>query len=104
MKIGHDKVHGFTATWAPIFLITQENFINHVAYSVEQWSEIANFPVCPVQALEQGLVEKKIQKNDIEKVEVLVENLKIHEQELRVLRQEIERKIRQLKMEIYKTE
>ena len=75
-----------------------------MAYTVKQWSEIAQFPVCPVKVLKENLVEKEIQSKDIEKVEVLVENLKIHEQELRVLRQEIERKIRQLKNEVYSSD
>ena len=66
-----------------------------MSYTVKEWSEIAHFPVCPVKALEEHLVEKEILTKDIEKVMVLVENLKIHEHELRVLRQEIERKLRQ---------
>jgi chromosome segregation ATPase len=69
---------------------------------MEKWAEIATFPVCPVQALEEVLVEKEIKKKDLANLDELLDNLKKHEQELRDLRQEIDRKVRQIKMELYK--
>lgn len=68
-------------------------------FTSDQWVEIADFPICPVKALEEALVGKEILKEDVDNVDRLIVNLKRHEQELRVLRQEIERKVRAIKME-----
>ena len=72
-----------------------------MSFTSEQWIEIADFPICPVEALEEALVGKEIKEEDLEKVEMLVSNLEKHEQELRELRQEIERKVRAIKIELF---
>ena len=75
-----------------------------MVFSFERWDEIAHFPTCPVQALEEALVEKELSEKDIPEIDSLIEDLKTHESDLRVLRQEIERKVRSLKQEIYSKE
>ena len=71
-----------------------------MSFTSDQWVEIADFPVCPVKALEEVLVGKEIQEEDLEKVDLLVSNLVKHERELRELRQEIERRMRAVKMDL----
>jgi len=73
-----------------------------MAYTAEEWVEIANFPICPVKALEEALVDKEIERKDLKNISKLVENLLKHEQELRELRQEIQRKVRSIEIEIFK--
>jgi hypothetical protein len=41
-------------------------------FSAKQWVEIAIFPVCSVQALEQVLVEKELQQIDLQEIDILV--------------------------------
>jgi len=72
-----------------------------MSFTIETWNEIASFPVCPVQALEEALVDKDLTEKDISKIDKLIEELKEHENDLRVLRQEIERRVRLLKMDRY---
>lgn len=75
-----------------------------MAFTVEQWETIAHFPVCPVQALEEALVDKDRFDLDIPRIDLLIEELRKHEKDLRVLRQEIERRVRLHRMEQYKDE
>ena len=72
-----------------------------MSFTIETWNEIASFPVRPVQALEEALVDKDLTEKDISKIDKLIEELKEHENDLRVLRQEIERRVRLLKMDRY---
>jgi hypothetical protein len=72
-----------------------------MAFTEEMWAEYAKFPVCPVQALEEALVEKEIQKEDLDNIDKRIEDLKTYEQNLRELGQEIERKVRLVKMNLY---
>ena len=69
---------------------------------MEEWTEIARFPICPVKALEEVLVDKEITRKDLINVNKLIENLKNHEQELRTLRQEIQRRVRSIEIDLYK--
>jgi len=73
-----------------------------MSYTLQEWSEIASFPICPVQALEEALVDKEINQKDLSKVKGLIENLKKHEEELRELRQEIQRKVRSIEIDLIK--
>ena len=75
-----------------------------MSFTNEQWETIAHFPVCPVQALEEALVDKEIQDQDLARIDVLIDELRKHEEDLRVLRQEIERRVRLLKMKRYRKE
>ena len=47
-----------------------------MSYSMEEWTEIARFPICPVKALEEVLVDKEISQKDLINVNKLIENLK----------------------------
>ena len=73
-----------------------------MSYSMEDWTEIAQFSICPVQALEEVLVDKEITKEDLKNIKKLIDNLKEHEEELRTLRQEIQRKVRSIEMGLHK--
>ena len=73
-----------------------------MSYTLQEWGEIASFPICPVHALEEALVDKEITQKDLSHVKGLIENLKKHEEELRELRQEIQRKVRSIEIDLVK--
>ncbi|MBN2335775.1 hypothetical protein JXL21_09455 [Candidatus Bathyarchaeota archaeon] len=67
--------------------------------SNELWSSlITHFPECPVKELNEIISDKEITPDDVVLIETSLQKIRVHEDEVRKLRQRIERMVGNYKL------